>query len=1023
MRMSRFLFMTTWLLLLAGFSGTAQKTAIHDGPEATYRQALELFENAQYGNARQLFQQTMEQISDPGSLMMAQAMYHAGACAAELFQPDAELLLGAFITRFTDHAKQPMARFYMGNIKYRQRKYEEAAGWYAGLSARSLDPELSSELWFKKAYCDLSINNLQAARMGMLRLTDQSSMYYQPARYYYGHIAYLQKDYDAAMEAFQKLTHDPNFGPAVPYYITHILFLEERFDELLTYASPLLEEATPQRSPEISRMIGEAHFRAGDYTTAIPYLERYIQSGQRVTREDHYQAGYAYYRDGQFDKAVQHLEKAATTNDLLSQNAWFHLASAYVETDQKRFARNAFQQAYQLGFDSDIAQESLFNYAILSFELSYDPYNEAILSFQKFIAEYPDSDRAAEAYEYLANLFLTTRNYREALVSLEGIPINTPRLQMAYQRINYFRGVELFNNTRYQEAIFHFRESRNHPGDRSLTAASLFWEGESQYRLNQFQLAGITFDQFLKSPGANSLDIYNQAWYSLGYAHFKQEQYARAIEAFRSFLSHRNEDPRMRNDAQLRVADSYFINKNYQAALDYYDQAIRSGLVDTDYASFQRALTYGVMGRFETKIASLQEFLRNYPRSGFADDAQYELGNTWLVLNNDNQAMNSFQHVITHHPHSSYVKSAMLKKGLILFNRNEDNAALEAFKQVIRQYPGTAESQEALAGIRNIYVSMDRVDEYVAYSQNLGFADVSVAEQDSLSYYAAENRYMQGDCQNAIASFNNYLDKFPNGIFALNAHFYRSECLFRFDDFRRALEGYRQVIARPRSKFTENALSRASFISYKEGEYGQAYEYFRQLEEVGELRNNVVEARIGQMRSLEKLGRMEEARQAAKAVIETDKVAENTLQEAWLTHGKAALQLNQMDEAAGSFERVRAFPKNQMAAEAMYNLALIAFRKGDYEGSEKMIFDFVNDITAYDYWLAKTFLLLADNYMETGNAFQARHTLQSILDNYKGEEILEQARQRMQFLSDKEDLPEGEKGEETDPAESPDNAF
>jgi tetratricopeptide (TPR) repeat protein len=85
---------------------------------------------------------------------------------------------------------------------------------------------------------------------------------------------------------------------------------------------------------------------------------------------------------------------------------------------------------------------------------------------------------------------------------------------------------------------------------------------------------------------------------------------------------------------------------------------------------------------------------------------------------------------------------------------------------------------------------------------------------------------MQGDCENAIRSFTNYLERFPNGIFSLNAHFYRSECEFRRNNFNQAMAGYREVIARPKSKFSENALSRASQIEFRQGNYEQALEYF-----------------------------------------------------------------------------------------------------------------------------------------------------------------------------------------------------
>ena len=994
---------------------TAQRTGIYDEPEATYRSALELFNKQKYGAAREMFQQVIDRIDDPESEVLGSAMYYKGICAAELFNPDAEALLVDYINTYPTHPGQNLARFQMGNLNYRKRNYREAVHWFTSFNGNRLEPGKRLEYLFKVGYSHFMIEEYSAARQALAQVRDPASPYYAPATYYSGHIGYLEGDYDTALESFRRLSRDENFGPVIPYYVTHIYYLQENFDALLDYAPNLLEEASPRRAGEISRLIGEAWFRRGAFEEAIPYLRRHIQeAGSSATRDDHYQIGFAYYGTGDYHNAIEHLQRASNGSDELAQNAYYHLAAAYIGTGQKNFARNAFSRAYQLGHVGFITRESLFNYAKLSYELSLDPYNEAILSFQRYLDDYPDSERATEANTYLVDLYLTTSNYKEALTSIERMNINTPRLREAYQRISYFRGIELFNNGSFSDAIDHFQKSRRFSENRQVYSQSMFWEGEAHYRLEQYDQSVRAHEAFLASPGANSLDIFNRAHYSIGYAHFKKKDYPRAITAFRRFITDSREDRRLLNDAHLRLADSHFISKNYQQALDFYDSAIRIGVIDNDYAAFQKALTFGVMGRFEDKVTTLQQFLTTFGRSSFADDAKYELANTYLVLNNSQQAMAYFSQVINQHPNSSYVKSAMLKTGLIHYNNNEDQRALQVFKQVVSDYPGSPESQEALGTIRNIYVSLDQVDEYVRYSANLGFADVTTAQQDSLSYVAAESRYMQGDCENAIRSFTNYLERFPNGIFSLNAHFYRSECEFRRNNFNQAMAGYREVIARPKSKFSENALSRASQIEFRQGNYEQALEYFISLEEIAEFRANVLEARIGKMRSLHRLGRSGEAIAASQMVKDTDKIPQEILQESHLVSGLAAMGMQNHDLARSELRLAAEIADNRMAAEAMYNLVLIEFRLGDYEKSESMVFDFVGKLSAHDYWLAKTFLLLADVYMETGDDFQARHTLQSIIDNYEGEDLKSQAEAKLQVLIDRE---QGEQPGEQEPIE------
>ncbi len=988
---------------LIHYHAFSQQTAIHEEPGATYRQAMELFSKQQYGAAKKLFAEVMESKQADGSEMYASAALHAAICASELFNPDAEIRLMTYIKRFPGHVGEKQAWFHLANHHYRDRNYTDAAGWFSKLTLRDVDPGRRDEFLFKKGYSLFMEESLMAAAQLFGQITDTNSAYFAPAKYYYGHIAYLQGHYETAMRAFQALADDRIFGPVVPYYIVHIYYLEGRYDDLLEHAPRLLEEASPRRAAEISKMIGEAYFQRSQYEQAIPYLDDFIRQNRgSASIDDHYKLGFALFMTGRYEASIPHLERATADKDSLAQNAYFHLASAYVESGQKRFARNAFMQAHQIGIDEDIARESLFNYALLSFELSYDPHNEAVLSFQRYVTEYPDSPRAEEALGYMVDLYLTTRNYREALVSLERIPLNTPRLREAFQRVSYYRGVELFNNGDMQGAIDHFEKTRRFTENRQLIAASLFWTGEAYYRQNKFENAIAKYEEFLVTPGAFSLREFNQANYSLAYAHFKLKNYGKAIPAFRKFIAATDEDPRMINDALLRTADSYFITKQYRLALDFYNRAINLGALDTDYAVFQIGLVHGIMGNFEQKIATMETLIRNYPRSSFIDDGLYEMANTWLILDNNARAKTYFGRLLEQHPNSSYAKSAMLKTGLIHFNENEDELALSTFRNVIEKFPRTPEAKEALAAIRNIYVGLDRVDEYVRFTERVGIADITVSQEDSLLYQAAENRYMQGDCSQAIQSFGNYLNRFPDGIFAINAQFYRAECLFRANAFQDALAGYQFVISRPRSKFLENALLRASGIHFSNGNYYEALQLYIQLEEMAEFRSNVLIAQKGQMRTLYHLKRLDEAMEAAEKVLESDRLSSDVRQEALLVKGLSALESQEMDTARVSLEEVVRIAENRRAAEAMYNLALITFREGDYGKAEEQIFDYVGKLSAYDYWLAKIFLLLADLYIETENYFQAKHTLESIIEHYEGEDLRKEAENRIEFINEQE---------------------
>ena len=59
------------------------------------------------------------------------------------------------------------------------------------------------------------------------------------------------------------------------------------------------------------------------------------------------------------------------------------------------------------------------------------------------------------------------------------------------------------------------------------------------------------------------------------------------------------------------------------------------------------------------------------------------------------------------------------------------------------------------------------------------------------------------------------------------------------------------------------------------------------------------------------------------------------------------------------------------------------------------VFDISDNFSAYDYWVAKSFIALADVYVAKENFFQAKETLRSVINNYRGSDLKEEARAKL----------------------------
>jgi TolA-binding protein len=1006
--------LTLWMTLQGGF---AQKTLLADNEDTEYRLGYELFTKGKYGAAQKHFDRAVEAYGESKTVLKSNAMYYAAVCAVELLNSDAEHRMARFLADYPENQNHNMGQFYLAKHFYRNRNYRKSIEWYEAVNRSELEWNDQEELFFQLGYSYFMRNDPDKAGTMFYAIKDRGGRYASPATYYYAHISYTNNHLETALQGFLKLTDDETFAPLAPYYIVQIYYLQRKYEQVIALGPDLLKSATSRRVPEINRLIGESHYRMRNYREAIPYFEEYMSKSRDISRDDRYQLGYSYYRTEQYAKAAPMFERVVGPEDLLTQNASYHLADCYLKTGDKQKARVAFANAARLEFDESIREDALFNYSVMTYELSYTPFNEAISGFNSFIERYPNSRRIDEAYTYLVNAYLNTRNYRDAILSLNKIRNKTPEIRKAYQRVAFYRGLELFSNLRFEDVVDMMNISLQYAQySPSIAAQSHYWKAEAYYRLNDFDEAIRTYNRFLVTQGAFGLDEYNMAHYNLGYSYFKKKDYANALSWFRKYINLTREAPtRLVGDALNRIGDCFFITTDYASAVEYYDRAIRNGQSDLDYAYFQKGFSLGLQNQLNEKILVLTKLTREFPGSSYLPDALYELGRSYLATDSPDQALIHYKKIVDEHSTSNAMRGALLQLGLIHYNRNQNELALEYYKKILTQYPGTSEARSALAGVRNIYVDMNDIDAYLAYTKTLGdFANVTVSEQDSLTYTAAENVYMSGDCQSAKEHFRRYIERFATGSFILNAHFYKADCHYRMNEFAEAIESFNVVISRPKNMFTEQALLTAGEINYRMGNYMAALDNYTDLEKNADLRTNQMEAKTGQMRSNYQLHNHAATIESVKKVLASDKIPAEIIREATFYDGKAQMALGQLDNALESFRKVAVEVSSQEGAESKFRIAEIYLRKDLDKRAEEEVYSFVSMNTPHQYWMASAFILLADVYMKTGDDFQAQHTLQSVLDHYDLLEdgIIETARRKLDDILKKQEAAGEKKAEE-----------
>ena len=335
-----------------------------------FNRGMELFNKEKYPAAIRLFDSFIKSDDKSNLILVAEAEYYSAIAALKLFNPDAEYRMIMFISTHPESPRINEARLSLGDYFYQNKNYRKAVTYYESVNRQELKADKLAEYFFRLGYSLYIKGDKSRALLMFSEIKDIDTEYTPPAVYYFSQIAYEQKMYQTAMEGFMRLKDDETFGGVVPFYIVQILYLQKDYDGILSMAPDLLKSAGKERAVELYRFIGDAYYNKENYKEALPYLEKYSTGAKASGREDKYQLGYCYYKTGEIDKAIKIFLEIGARSDLLSQNIWNILGDCYLQKGDKKRAQFAFGEASKLNFDKKIKEESLFNYAKLTYETS-----------------------------------------------------------------------------------------------------------------------------------------------------------------------------------------------------------------------------------------------------------------------------------------------------------------------------------------------------------------------------------------------------------------------------------------------------------------------------------------------------------------------------------------------------------------------------------------------------------------------------------------------------------------------------
>ncbi len=990
---------TALLPLLIGmvFIGNSQETKIYTHEDKDYQDALALYNNEQYQAAQTIFAKVKG--STENLEIRANSAYYEANAAVRLNQLGADNLMEDFVEKYPTSTKRNSAYADVAEYYFDTGKYPYALKWYNKVDQKALSRKEMDKFNFNYGYSLFSSSKQKEAQRYLEKVTD-SPVYGSQAKYYLGYIAYQQDDYKGANQRFDEITDPEVLEEKLSYYQADMNFKLGKFEEAIALAKQQIPKSDRTEKSELNKIIGESYFNLGQYANAIVYLEQYTGKNGKWNNTDYYLLGYCYYKQGDFANAIQQFNKIIGGTNSVSQNAYYHLAECYLKLDKKQEALNAFRNASQMEFSAEIQKDSYLNYARLSYEIgnAYEPVPQVI---SNYLEKYPNDKYAQEMQALLVDSYITSKNFVGAMELLEKN--RSYASKTTYQKVAFYRGVELFMDNDYAGAAQVFQKSLDSAEDALFKARASYWKGESEYLLNRFDIALANFTQFQQNPAARSTDEYKELDYNLAYTYFKLRDYGKAITHFNNFTGSGTNDTQKLYDGYLRLGDCYFVTSKYWPAIETYNKALSLSGPQKDYAAYQKAMSYGFVDRRDTKIEELDRFVSAYPNSSLKDDALFELGNTYIAAGREQMGLQNYDRLLKENPSSGLVPQTLMRQGLVHYNASRNEQALGKFKSVVREYPNTQEAIQAVATAKLIYVDMGRVDEYAAWVKDLDFVEVTDSELDNATFESADKQNLEGKKDAAIKGYENYIRQFPNGQHAIKANFNLAQLYFGKNQKDEALPFYKYVADKSSSEYAEQALTRACEIYIGNDDYSSAIPYLERLETQADIPQNRVFAQSNLMKGYYQKKNYSQTLAYADKVLATSSIDNRIKSDAHIMIARSAIATNDELKAERAYADVLKIATGETAAEALYYDAYFKHKSGANEASNAAAQKLARDFAAYKEWGGKGLIIMAKNFYALGDAYQATYILDNVIVNFKQyPELVAEAKGELSIIKAKE---------------------
>ncbi|MBD0288898.1 MAG: tetratricopeptide repeat protein, partial [Flavisolibacter sp.] len=262
MKSYSFLFLFSSISLISA----AQQNFTYKREEDKFYLAKEYFQKGQYNLAYPLLKELQQSLSEServnNQVRSQEVDYYATVAALKQNESRAELDAKQYIDIVKNNARVQMMNYHLAEYYFRKQQYSDAVDLYEGANIANLNNREIADMKFHQGYSYFTQKQFAKAKplFNTIRQMKDDPNYID-ANYYYGFIAFSDRNYRDALESFRIVENNPAYETTVPYYIAQIYYVQGRKDEAIKYAENKLQQGKAQYYDlELKQLLGHAYF-------------------------------------------------------------------------------------------------------------------------------------------------------------------------------------------------------------------------------------------------------------------------------------------------------------------------------------------------------------------------------------------------------------------------------------------------------------------------------------------------------------------------------------------------------------------------------------------------------------------------------------------------------------------------------------------------------------------------------------------------------------------------------------------